>query len=198
MRSVRRCDSSPGSTPTVACPSRDSLTAVRRVRCTCRTHDWGTDALGRSTHERVVEVKKLLDECGLRCWLDEEQMKGDINEAMAKGIAQMHPLGRLGVADDFSALAEVLLDNKLGGWITGSVLPVDGGRASVSQETYHRAPCRVVLRVTQAPRRLPGLGLPLPMFVALRVRGPWPGWSPGWSAGQAPPRAQSGERFSAK
>jgi NAD(P)-dependent dehydrogenase (short-subunit alcohol dehydrogenase family) len=50
---------------------------------------------------------------------------------MAKGIAQMHPLGRLGVADDFSALAEVLLDNKLGGWITGSVLPVDGGRASV-------------------------------------------------------------------
>ena len=53
------------------------------------------------------------------------------NEAMAKGIAQMHPLGRLGVPDDFSALAEVLLDNKLGGWITGSVLPVDGGRASV-------------------------------------------------------------------
>jgi NAD(P)-dependent dehydrogenase (short-subunit alcohol dehydrogenase family) len=53
------------------------------------------------------------------------------NEAMAKGIAQMHPLGRLGVADDFSALAEVLLDNKLGGWMTGSVFPVDGGRASV-------------------------------------------------------------------
>ena len=53
------------------------------------------------------------------------------NEAMAKGIAQMHPLGRLGVADDFSALAEILLDKNTGGWITGAVLAVDGGRSSL-------------------------------------------------------------------
>ena len=55
-------------------------------RVSGRSHDWGTDALGRSNHERVLLVKKLLHACGLRCWLDEEQMQGDVNDKMTEGI----------------------------------------------------------------------------------------------------------------
>ena len=51
------------------------------------SHDWGTDALGRSNHARVVAIKRrLAEECGLDCWLDEEEMEGDINLAMTDGI----------------------------------------------------------------------------------------------------------------
>ena len=51
------------------------------------SHDWGTDALGRSNHARVVAIKRrLAEECGLQGWLDEERMKGDINQAMTNGI----------------------------------------------------------------------------------------------------------------
>ena len=51
------------------------------------SHDWGTDTLGRSNHRRVVAIKhRLTEECGLQCWLDEEEMKGDINQAMTDGI----------------------------------------------------------------------------------------------------------------
>ena len=51
------------------------------------SHDWGTDALGRSNHARVVALKRrLAEECGLQCWLDEEKMEGNINLALADGI----------------------------------------------------------------------------------------------------------------
>ena len=47
----------------------------------------GTDTQGRSNHDRVCWAKKLLEEQhGLSCWLDEEQMQGDINQQMTKGI----------------------------------------------------------------------------------------------------------------
>lgn len=52
------------------------------------------------------------------------------NEAMAKGIAQMHPLPRLGQPEDAAALADFLLSADAG-WITGQVMPVDGGRSSL-------------------------------------------------------------------
>ena len=52
--------------------------------------------------------------------------------AMAKGIAQMHPLGRLGTPNDISQLACLLLDNAASGWITGSVMAVDGGRGNLA------------------------------------------------------------------
>lgn len=51
------------------------------------------------------------------------------NEAMAKSIAQLHALGRLGEADDIAAAAQFLLSEQAG-WITGQVLGVDGGRAT--------------------------------------------------------------------
>ena len=52
------------------------------------------------------------------------------NEAMAKGIAAMHPIPRLGTGDDAGALAAFLLSDDAG-WITGQVFAVDGGRSNV-------------------------------------------------------------------
>lgn len=53
------------------------------------------------------------------------------NEIMAKGIAQSHPIRRLGEGQDFAPLAALLMDPKRSGWITGAVIPVDGGRSSL-------------------------------------------------------------------
>lgn len=50
------------------------------------------------------------------------------NEAMAAAIAQMHPLPRLGEAEDSAALAAFLLSDDAS-WITGQVIGVDGGRS---------------------------------------------------------------------
>ena len=50
------------------------------------THDWGTDEKGRDNHSRVAAVHAALSAAGLRCWFDEEQMQGDINKQMTKGI----------------------------------------------------------------------------------------------------------------
>ncbi len=56
------------------------------------------------------------------------QMTG--SETMAKAIAGMHPLGRLGEPDDIAAVADLLLGPG-GTWITGQVFGVDGGRATL-------------------------------------------------------------------
>lgn len=53
------------------------------------------------------------------------------NEVMAKGIAQAHPVRRLGQGQDFAHLASLLMDGTKSGWITGAVIPVDGGRKSL-------------------------------------------------------------------
>jgi NAD(P)-dependent dehydrogenase (short-subunit alcohol dehydrogenase family) len=52
------------------------------------------------------------------------------SEPVAKSIAALHPLGRLGEADDVAAAAAFLLGQG-SGWVTGQVLAVDGGRSSV-------------------------------------------------------------------
>jgi NAD(P)-dependent dehydrogenase (short-subunit alcohol dehydrogenase family) len=52
------------------------------------------------------------------------------NEALAKGIAQLHALPRLGEPEDVAAMAAFLL-GKESSWITGQVIPVDGGRSRV-------------------------------------------------------------------
>jgi len=52
------------------------------------------------------------------------------NEAMAKAIAALHPIQRLGEADDAAALAALLLSDEAG-WITGQVIGVDGGRSTL-------------------------------------------------------------------
>lgn len=52
------------------------------------------------------------------------------SEHMAQGIAAMHPLARLGEADDLAATADFLLSAEAG-WITGQVIAVDGGRGTL-------------------------------------------------------------------
>ena len=52
------------------------------------------------------------------------------NEAIRKAVTAMHPLGRLGTADDQAAAIAWLL-SPAPSWITGQVLPVDGGLRTV-------------------------------------------------------------------
>jgi NAD(P)-dependent dehydrogenase (short-subunit alcohol dehydrogenase family) len=52
------------------------------------------------------------------------------NEAMAAGIAALHPLQRLGEAEDVAALAAFLLGADAS-WITGQIIGVDGGRSTL-------------------------------------------------------------------
>jgi len=52
------------------------------------------------------------------------------NPAMADAIAKLHPLPRLGEADDVAAMADMLL-SPASGWITGQVIAVDGGRGTL-------------------------------------------------------------------
>ncbi|TCD12445.1 SDR family NAD(P)-dependent oxidoreductase [Oricola cellulosilytica] len=52
------------------------------------------------------------------------------SEQMAKAIAGMHAIPRVGRPEDLAALAEVLL-TPAGGWITGQVIGVDGGRSTL-------------------------------------------------------------------
>ena len=51
------------------------------------------------------------------------------HQAMAKGLAQAHPLGRLGQPDDMAAMAQLMLAKD--SWMTGSVVAIDGGRSSL-------------------------------------------------------------------
>lgn len=53
------------------------------------------------------------------------------SEQMAKSIAAMHPIPRLGAAADSAEAAAFLLSEKTSGWMTGQVLHVDGGRSAL-------------------------------------------------------------------
>jgi NAD(P)-dependent dehydrogenase (short-subunit alcohol dehydrogenase family) len=52
------------------------------------------------------------------------------NEAMAAAIAALHPMQRLGEAEDTASLGAFLLSQDAG-WITGQVVGVDGGRSTL-------------------------------------------------------------------
>lgn len=52
------------------------------------------------------------------------------NDALSKGIAQLHAVPRLGEPEDIAAVAAFLL-GKESSWITGQVIAVDGGRSRV-------------------------------------------------------------------
>jgi NAD(P)-dependent dehydrogenase (short-subunit alcohol dehydrogenase family) len=50
------------------------------------------------------------------------------NETMANSIASLHPLQRLGEAEDIAAMGALLLSSA-SSWITGQVIGIDGGRS---------------------------------------------------------------------
>ncbi len=52
------------------------------------------------------------------------------NEAMAQSIAALHPIPRLGQAEDIAGLTAFLLSPEAG-WITGQSFGIDGGRSSL-------------------------------------------------------------------
>jgi NAD(P)-dependent dehydrogenase (short-subunit alcohol dehydrogenase family) len=53
------------------------------------------------------------------------------NELARKASEKMHPLGRIGTPDDVARALEWLLD-PAAGWVTGQVIGVDGGLATVA------------------------------------------------------------------
>ncbi|NNF57537.1 MAG: SDR family oxidoreductase [Rhodothermaceae bacterium] len=52
-------------------------------------------------------------------------------EAQVQASARMHPLGRIGEPNDIAQAIAFLLDAQASGWITGQVLSVDGGLATI-------------------------------------------------------------------
>ena len=50
------------------------------------SHTWQNDKLGRDNHKRVYDLAKKLEKCGWTIWIDEDDMKGNIDAAMADGI----------------------------------------------------------------------------------------------------------------
>ncbi len=52
------------------------------------------------------------------------------NEAVAQSIAALHPIPRLGVAEEMAELTAFLLSPQ-SSWITGQIIGVDGGRSSL-------------------------------------------------------------------
>ena len=52
------------------------------------------------------------------------------NEGSRKTSERMHPLGRIGQADDIASIVVYLLEAE-SGWITGQTFTVDGGRSSI-------------------------------------------------------------------
>ena len=50
------------------------------------SHTWQIDKLGRDNHKRVYNLAKKLEKCGWTIWIDEDDMNGNIDAAMADGI----------------------------------------------------------------------------------------------------------------
>ena len=52
------------------------------------------------------------------------------NEVLAQSIAALHPIPRLGIAEEMAELALFLLSEQ-SSWITGQIIAVDGGRSTL-------------------------------------------------------------------
>lgn len=72
---------------------------------------------------RVNAIAPSLTETGLAKALLSDDKKRE-------AAAQRHPLKRFGIARDVAAAAVFLLDGS-SGWVTGQVIPVDGGMSAL-------------------------------------------------------------------
>ena len=50
------------------------------------SHTWKYDNLNRNNHKRVYDLAKKLQQCGWSIWIDEDNIIGNIDAAMAIGI----------------------------------------------------------------------------------------------------------------
>jgi len=53
------------------------------------------------------------------------------NDAKKEKMGEMHPLKRVGTAEDIAQVASFLLEQN-NGWITGQVIGVDGGKSTLN------------------------------------------------------------------
>ncbi len=74
-------------------------------------------------HVRVNAIAPSLTQTPLAASLTRSQ-------AMADSIAALHPIPRLGTADEVAALAQFLLSADAA-WMTGQIIGVDGGRSAL-------------------------------------------------------------------
>ncbi|RYH20274.1 TIR domain-containing protein [archaeon] len=66
--------------------AKDKVLYLNQLTDCFLTHDWGTDELGRSNHERVAKVNSSLKERGFVTWFDSEKLVGNILAQMCNGI----------------------------------------------------------------------------------------------------------------
>ena len=59
---------------------------VKKAKDVFLSHNWGKDNEGRDNHGRVVKMAEYLEDRGIKCWIDEKEMSGDIDSAMDDGI----------------------------------------------------------------------------------------------------------------
>lgn len=80
-------DAAGGGGAAAAAAQQPLAELVRKHKYDCfLSHNWGKDELGRDNHARVVHIAGALKAAGLRPWLDEELMAGDINNTMSEAI----------------------------------------------------------------------------------------------------------------
>ena len=51
---------------------------VNQAKDVFMSHNWGKDESGRDNHARVVKMAKHFESKGIKCWIDEKEMTGDI------------------------------------------------------------------------------------------------------------------------
>lgn len=50
------------------------------------SHAWKNDELGRDNHQRVVLFARALEKIGWHVWLDDDQIHGNVDSCVARGI----------------------------------------------------------------------------------------------------------------
>ena len=50
------------------------------------SHAWGNDELNRDNHKRCIKLSELLEKNGYTTWIDNNEMFGNIDSAIMKGI----------------------------------------------------------------------------------------------------------------
>ena len=61
--------------------------------------------------------------------------RSDARPELAEAIARLHPLGRIGTAEEVADVVALLLEP---GFVSGAIIPVDGGRSALGQDPEAR------------------------------------------------------------